>query len=313
MESYTPERMKDAISTILPSQITPDESPLSRKHTRNVHKRQTSSSSISSLSSSDKENENDVAPTERTPLLNLPQTPNLNNKTPTNSTIRPIASPSPLKNGNFEVEAEFLQAMMVVLEREANMNRNAGLTKHDIKKIVRKEVKKNSQPSTQTDSAGGPSTNDIKGKGKAEDVENVDDETKARAAIRSAITSLEDSKPKTAPSPGLLTEAQRARIRDIVREELAVQQFLSSSPRDKQLHEYINVPAIVGTTLGVVGIVLLKRLADRRPEEMTWALDGAGKAAFGVFGGLVVVKGLLWGLGRWWQRRREGAEGRIMV
>jgi hypothetical protein len=85
--------------------------------------------------------------TENTSLLTLhpPRTPVLG---PLSTPVRPLDTPSPSRDKHalparsFEVEAPFLQAMVGLLERQANILPEHVLTKSDIRRIVRKEIDK---------------------------------------------------------------------------------------------------------------------------------------------------------------------------
>lgn len=90
--------------------------------------------------------------TENTPLLTFypPHTPVLD---PLSTPVRPLDTPSPSHNKHtlparsFEVEAPFLQAMVGLLERQANILPEHVLTKSDIRRIVRKEIDKDKKES----------------------------------------------------------------------------------------------------------------------------------------------------------------------
>jgi hypothetical protein len=84
---------------------------------------------------------------ENTPLITLrpARTPIL---APLTTPIRPLSTPSPSCDNpstlarSFEVEAPFLQAVVGLLERQANILPEYALTKSDIKNIVHKEMEK---------------------------------------------------------------------------------------------------------------------------------------------------------------------------
>lgn len=151
--TYTREQMKQVLEDAL-SPLPPRSSPLSHKHSHplrafeSIYRSPTSSSS-SSDSSSDHSDESSIDPrkraSERTPLMSgrtdLANTAAL-------AANASLVRPSPrFMHGTpatrtFEVEASFLQAMIGLLERQANIVPDHMLTKSEIRRIVRKEMDK---------------------------------------------------------------------------------------------------------------------------------------------------------------------------
>ncbi|CAI6332232.1 unnamed protein product [Periconia digitata] len=320
MESYTPERMVQAIALAVPANRAPEDSPLARKHTRSLGKKQnmptiSSSSSASSSSDNESDSDNDV-PNERTPLFNHLQTPKPKQGTGIYaSPARPIASPSPLKNGNYEVEADFLQAMMIVLEREANMNRSEGIpmTHREVKKIVRKELKRADEAkqdcNTDEPSPLKPSRNERRNsvgtnKVEKEGTEECEDERKARLAVRAAFSLSTPTTPYSRPPP----PDTYILIQNIVRDELSLQSH-SPTQKEKHPHEYISPSTILRASITIAGLEAIRRIFEHHPQEAKWIFGGAGKAGAYVFGGFLAAKGFLWSVEQWWADQDE--EGRL--
>ncbi|KAF2794168.1 hypothetical protein K505DRAFT_361330 [Melanomma pulvis-pyrius CBS 109.77] len=162
---YTPEQMRKVLRNALsPTEMA--SSPLSYKcqspamNFESGYCSETSSDSGDGEHTRQRERKNPHAhgslerprtkPNEGTPIITV-QTPSTAPLDAPSSPVRPLCTPSPSRNihrasaQTYEVEAPFLQAMIGLLERQANIAPDHVLTKSDVRKIVRKEVQKHQE------------------------------------------------------------------------------------------------------------------------------------------------------------------------